>query len=118
RPGPVLIGVVAHSYTDENSSLASLARCLHAFPQHARDNYNGVFQYTLTGITPPTVLYAVACPLSPYCDVVYQMTMMVPSPDVEVQLAQWDDTWRYMRWLNATQDVRYSRHSDTYYGLL
>ncbi|XP_018023034.1 protein O-linked-mannose beta-1,2-N-acetylglucosaminyltransferase 1-like [Hyalella azteca] len=40
--------------------------CLHTYPDHAFDNYEGVMQYTITDITPHTTLYAVACPMSPY----------------------------------------------------
>ncbi|XP_047740581.1 protein O-linked-mannose beta-1,2-N-acetylglucosaminyltransferase 1 [Hyalella azteca] len=117
RPGPVIIHLEANSYNDLNSSLVLLAKCLHTYPDHAFDNYEGVVQYTITDITPHTTLYAVACPISPYCGIIKNATMTPHRPGAMEQVSRYDGAWRLARWYSNTREVRYSNHSAPYYGL-
>ncbi|XP_018027064.2 protein O-linked-mannose beta-1,2-N-acetylglucosaminyltransferase 1-like [Hyalella azteca] len=118
RPGPVVVRLEANSYSDKHSSLMLFARCLHTYPDHAFDNYEGVVQYTITSITPHTTLYAVACPISPYCGFIENATMTSPREGAVVRISSRDKRWRLARWYNNTEDVRYYNHSATYYGLI
>ncbi|XP_018010680.1 protein O-linked-mannose beta-1,2-N-acetylglucosaminyltransferase 1-like [Hyalella azteca] len=117
RQGPVLISLEAYTISDTRSSLVLLAKCLHAYPDHAFDHYEGVMQYTITAITPHTTLYVMACPLSPYCEVIGARMTAEPREGALEAISQYDEHWRLSRWLRNTEEVKYYSHRATYYGL-
>ncbi|KAF2366034.1 Glycosyl transferase family 13 [Trinorchestia longiramus] len=116
RPGPVLISVFAESERDLNSTLLALISCLHTFPTHTADHYEGVLQYTLTTITPHTRLYVIACPMSPYCSRLSNLETADLAEDVMVKVIERDYSWRSRKWFRRTATVKYFSRNSSYYS--
>uniref|UniRef100_A0A6A7FYK8 Protein O-linked-mannose beta-1,2-N-acetylglucosaminyltransferase 1-like n=2 Tax=Hirondellea gigas TaxID=1518452 RepID=A0A6A7FYK8_9CRUS len=112
-PRPVLMAVYQDSYNQVN--LQSVARCLHAFPQHAQDHYKYVMQYTLTGVTPHVRFYVIGCPRSPYCKELKDLMVVSLTEAMVERMMVTDDTWRYQQAREKANTISYFNHSSLLY---